>query len=495
MPGVFFPQCRAVLQVVFDGFAASDSKPTVIHVSPLSANVHMNGYRQADTFDMEFDCQAFPFSPELIRSAAVEIYLFQTPGIVSNPELYVTSDNLAITGLVDDCALRAGSDGLVFQCSGRDYTALMLDKAWPVGKRVPVGEDLDTAVQKLVDECTQAAKVGRTLTVKYIGEGDVPQSGKLAKTTTSDHVTIKPKTGLNHGRTNKKGIPVRSGKNYWDVIYSMCLQHGQIVYVRGTDVIISKPQTLTGITQAEIDNIAASLPLGGFIGQNLTQLKAAQESKIIHTAWGRDLATLEVSRHMGREQVPQIIATSYDADTQTVLEAKWPENPKGEISPEFKAKGAGAAQITGAGIEKEATRRITVPGVKDLAQLREVAKTYYHTLGRAEAKVKIATKDLQDLRGKDMLGARPGNALLIDFDAVHIEEIRQLSGSQREARLRSLGYSPQVASLIADEYDKINQFRQPVYCKDISFAFSRDSGIAIDIEGVNFVSVARDDKR
>jgi hypothetical protein len=463
--GRYYPQARAVLKVVFDGFGGDDSHPTVVHVLPVSINVRLNGYRQADTFDMEFDSRQFPFSPELIRAAGVEIYLFQTAGLVGDVSSYATDANLTISGLVDDDGLSAGDTGATFKVSGRDYTCLMLDKEWPVGKRIPVGEDLDKTVQRLVDECTNHKTAGRTLTVRFLDESDVVKAGKIAKTTTGT-VKIKPKVGVKHSRTNKRGIPVRSGKNYWDVIYSLCLQHGFIAYVKGTDVIISKPHVLN-----------------------------ATADQVYRVAYGRNLATLEIDRHMGREQVPQIVVSSYDADTQSTIEAAWPDKLVAKVSGDAKVKGQAAAQLTSIGTVKETIRRYVFPGIRDKAQLQEIAKTIYQSLGRCEAKIKFTTADLKDLQGADLILMRPGDAVQIGFDEVHIEQLRSLTAPQREARMRQLGYSPAVAQLVATEFDRINQFRHPWYVRDVGLSWHNDKGLDVEAEGINFISIARDDKQ
>lgn len=491
-PSIFYPQCHAILKVVFDGFGGDDSDPTVIHVLPRSANVHLNGYRQADTFDLEFDGKAFPFSPELIRAAAVEIYLFQTDGLVPAVDNYINPDNLTITGLVDDAALEGSSDGLVFRCSGRDYTTLMLDKQWPVGRPIPVGKPIDSVVQQLVDECTHYSRGtaaveefinattglpahlqnANTLNVRFIGDGDVPTAHQVSKTTTAKVQTIKPTVGGSHSRTNKRGIPVRSGKSYWDVIYSLCLQHGLIVFVRGNDVIISKPQILSDAGRQDVK----------------------------HLSYGRNLGSLNIERHMGREQVPQIVVSSYNEDTGDTLEAKWP--PDSGLASGAKAKGVGqggqgsaAATLTGIGTVKETIKRYTFPGIRDKAQATEIAKTIYQTLGRSEAKIHFSTIDLKDLRGNDLLTAKPGNGFEIGFDEIKVEMLREMSVPQRESKLRQLGYSETVAHLIATEFDKINHFKATYYLKDLSLSWSNSTGISIEGEAINFISVGRDDKR
>lgn len=477
MPGVFYPQCRAAFKVIFDGFGGqTQASATVIHVTPISATVHLNGYRQADTFELTFDAKQFPFSPQIVRAAAVDLYLFQTNGLVSDPQDFATANTLVISGLVDDATFTENDDAGVFSVVGRDYTALLLDKQWPAGKKFLTGKPLDKAVQDAVNTCLNASTVGSTLTVLYQGPGTVPIVGKIAATSTQKTVTAqKAQTvGIGHGRTtNNRGIPVQTGKSYWDVIYSVVLQHGLICYVSGTDVIITSPQIVSANALNSTYNVV--------MGQNL--------------------ATLEVNRHMGREQVPQIVVASYDPDQKKTIVGKWPTDAQilktAAVQGTTTKKGTQAAQITALGTVKESIRRTVVQGVKSVNQLEQIAQTYYHSLSRSEATVKFTTNDLQDLTKvpRDLLALRPGNAVQITFDMIHPDTLEALKETNKQiGYLRSLGYSQQVSALIASEFARIKQFGVPFYCKDITFNWSLDDGISIDVEAINFIDVARDDK-
>lgn len=487
MSGVFYPQCVAALQVVFDGFGSSglggfgqlydpypttgplnpypggDSKPTVLHVRPKTATVHLNGYREADTFEMEFDAAHFPFSPELVRSMAVQLHLFQTTNLTGNVENFNDeTENLVIAGLVDEASYHAGSDGRTFRVTGRDYTCLLLDKQWDPTRRVPVGKPLDQCIQDLVDEATHKATTGTTLKVKAIGTDSFPTleedgvkedalitAGKF-NVSKKGKLSV-PTTGNGHTKVNKKGVPVKGGSNYWDVIYRLCLRHGFVCYVRGTDLILSTPQTLTEATSGRVRSVAL----------------------------GQDLSTLDIDRKMGKETVPQIIVTCYDSKSKKKIQGVWP------LSRQQKT--------TGLGTRRDEVRVVTVAGISDPGVLQNIAKTYYHSLARGEATIKFQTRDLKDLNGNDLLFLRPGDPVSIGFDAVNDEEFKQISAFQRYQKLLGMGYDEEVANLIATEYDRINQFRQPFYCRDVQFDWSLDQGLMIEVQGINFVSVGRDD--
>jgi hypothetical protein len=521
VPGLYYPNCLVTLSVVFDDLTSSPAAkaqqaidvslqpvkdaldktlepllgksaektstlgsvhPIVFDVRPKSCAVHLNGYREADTFEIEFDAYTFPFSPELVRSMGVEVHLFQTDSLLggvlnAKSEVYaddggtgggdVDQETLVVAGLVDEASYHAGSDGRVFRVSGRDYTCLLLDRQWDTSQRVKYknGTRLDEVVQSLVDECDAAS----VLKVEVVGTAEIPnldqpnakeaasiaagkykiQGKKTKKHQAGEVLTPNVSEGKTH--TNKKGAPVTQGSNYWDVIYRLCVRHGFIVFVRGTKVVISKPQVLTETTAGRVRVVA----------------------------YGQDLASLDIERKMGKETTPQIEVRCWDPKSGKTLSAKFPEKP--------------TDKITGIGTKKNETVVMNVDGVSDVGLLRKFAETAYHNLARSESTMKFATKDLKDLNGSNLLFLRPGDPVSVGFDAVSGEDFRQLGLNERLDKLLALGYDLRVAELVAGSYDTINQFRQPFYTKDVQFQWDAQQGLELSVTGVNFISVGRDD--
>jgi hypothetical protein len=470
--GLYYPQCRALLKTVFDGFGGGESDPLVVHVLPKRATVGLNGYKEADTFALEFDGRELPFSPELVKAVAVEIFLFQTDGLDNNEAKYATEENLILSGIGDDAGFELQADGSTFRLTGRDYTSLLIAKLWPVDKRIPVGRPIEDVVQDLVNEAVHSAQHGgNTLKVVSLVEGTTPTTGGESKGVTRKTVKIKAKTAKtgvisgHHGSTNKRGLPVKSGQTYWDVIYGLCLSHGLICYVRQNDLIIGSPKALT---------------------QEL-----ADEG--VKVSYGRNLRSLHVDRHLGREQVPQIVASCYDPKTRTQITAKFPSDAEVLSKASVGSKGS-AAEVTGIGTVKETILRVSPPAsITSEAVLRDYVKAYYEHKTRAEAKYKWETKSLRDLDGNDLTKLRVGQPTSVFFDAFDSREMLQRSPSQRETYLRSIGYSPQVANLVANNFEKIKQFRVPFYARNVNFEWDNKTGLDVACEAVNYVAVKRDE--
>lgn len=465
---IFFPRCHATLSVVFDGFGPEDDAPQIVQVPVRSASVHLNSYKEADTFALDFDARELPFSPELIRNCGVQIWLFQTNGLDDDPSLYAKRENMVIAGLIDRPNSRYSRDGRTFHMEGRDYTALLIGKAWDPTKRIPVGSSLADTVQQLVDE---ACGVGinnraRVLTVEFRGEED-PSSFEQSALVLHGEQTIKakaaPKAGAGRSKSKKRGIPSpHPDSTYWDIIYRLCAHAGFVVYVQLDRVIIGAPQALT------------------------------EGSTPIRVAYGRNLASLEIDRSMGKESVPQIVATSYDPKTRKTLEARWPDSASSNPFA-HRLKVSAKGKLSGIGTSKDETLRVDAPfGITDVELLRRFARMYYITLARGESKVRFSTKFLRDLSGLDMLKARQGMAVVIGFDPFNSEELRVLPAATREQRLVSMGYDHAIARLVAEEFDKIKQFTRPRRVREISFEYSNEDGVAIEVDANQFVFVERD---
>lgn len=483
----YHPECRVNLSVVFDGFGGKDQPQVIEDIIPLSCSVHLNSYKEADTWEVTFDARRFPFSPELIRSAAIEIYLYQREDLTQEPfypdipkptlttitglvdyarslesAQAVRKYQLLVTGLVDNAVLTQDLQGGVVSMSGRDYTALLLDKEWdPLesGKRgrIPEGP-LDQVVQQLVDEAVNADEIGRTLQVEFIDYEIVPSTGKIAKTVTQKKVKIKsPPTQKSRSKRKKRGIAVKADSNYYDVIYKLCMSYGFICFIQGFTLYITKPHVFYADQEA----------LWGYW----------------RVAYGRNLQSLSVERKLSKEAVPQIRVRSYDPRTKTAIEGRFPKDKENITT-------------TGVGTKKEEYRVYTVPDVTDINTLKEIARSTYYTLAKGEGTISFETPALKDLDNRDLLSMRAGDAVYIEWDAfdAQIMTNAKLGTDQKVAALLAQGYKIDVATLVATQYDRLDYFRQNFYVKQVRYDWSEDSGIKIQVEAVNFINAERDGK-
>jgi len=516
LPRQYVPQARAILQVILDGFGptTADTDPIVVPVIPKSVTVHCNSYKQADSWELGFDAGDLPFDPRLIRAGAVEIYLFQTDalddktrvvsrkdplsdpdpgdqrprsavdtlgldvGLVTSKDRFTYGNKPRIAGLFDDADLELSTDGRWVSISGQDYTAHLASIQWkpePSGRarRIPVGKRVDLLIADLLAEADTTGK----LSVDVRG---------------LDPLTL-PIVGATEVRGSKRGIPVAQDTTYWDVIYKVATRYSLIAYVDGLDVVLSRPKTISD--------------------KNVTEIK--------RLAWGRNLTSMKLSRQLGKEQAPTIVVKGYDPVARSAVTVEYPDgqldngrlsaaqfhrqsrgkgvSKNASITERHKAKkGGGKGKTTTTLRQRDEYQVVPIYGVTDRETLRKIAENYYHLLGKAERKCIVTTRDLSDLgdpdRGRapsDMLSLSAGDAVTIDWDDFNRELMSnpQITDEEKVSHLMARGFNRTAAQLVAEHYAKLAGLDRPLRVREVTYEYSADDGIGIEIELLDFIVI------
>lgn len=470
---LYYPHAWAVLEVIFQ----FDTESPQLIVAPIRrATLHSNDYRNADTWELTFSSRVLPLDPDMIFSLAAEIYLFDAGKVTSDPEPFISELDeagnlkyLEMAGLAIEAELSFDEEGGTFVIHGEDYTGLLISREWPSKETtIKVGSPIDATVQQLVDEAVFAKDHGgSTLRVVFRPDSLMPTA---------------PIVG--HGFTTawKHGIPVDQGSSYWDAIYKLCMKHGCIVSVRGTDVVISAPATLTD-----------------------DRAKAARR-----VAHGRSLQSLTIKRNVGHRPAPTIIASSFDPETRTVIEASWPphsestsrarnvKRPKGSppAPKQLKARAYAGKQrrpmLHGTGQVKDEIKRVLPPpGITSVDALKSYVRAYHAQVSRGESEIHFTTKRLTDLDGQRMINVRTGDAVWIEWDQFQGMEMRQLSEDARYERLVRLGYHEDIAGVIARNFNSIEMISRPFYVAEASKEWDHQDGLSLEIEAINYVDPGR----
>lgn len=428
------PVCVVSGSVILRGDASETQHP--FEVFPKSAGLELNSYRQADTFDVEWDAARFPFHPDDIRSLALEVRMFDraTMGAAIGDLARATPPQLV--GRADEQEIGLSDSGRTFSARGKDYTEVLAVRKWDASRTVAAGGSLVDMVQSLVDEAASASVKGRVLTVSYIAP-PVPKGVR------SSAPTIKP-TG-----TKKKGLSWPSGVNYLDVITDLCAMSGKRVYVRGLDVIITTPADITddGLVWDASDTIGTNAP------------------RVYHVAWGRNVAVLGVTRKSGGERTPQQIVKCYDPTSRKTVVGKYPAVRDDD--------------------DPEAAVRL-VHGV-DKAACDEMARSAWHEISRGESEIEIETRDLTDLNGKNLLEARAGDSIRIDYDPLARDELARLGQAERRKFLVAAGFGDGVATALARNLDAMERWNRVYYVRRVQLDFDARSGITIKVSAVNYL--------
>lgn len=483
---VFYPRCRAVLEVIFDGFAdeSRDSEVFVIDVVPKTCRITRNSYEQADSWSITFNALDLPIDPQLIRAGAAAIYLYQAQGATQrvvkkslpaakdatrvSQELRLENvpvqfdERPCIAGLFDDADLDLSDEKLV-TISGQDYTDFFIKQQWkplPNGRarRIPSGDRLDRIIGNILDEVDQEGRM--RLVVENVDRNTLPTVGR------------------NETRANQRGIPVQTDTSYWDVMYSMAIRHGCLLYVRGLDVVLTREANHS-------DRL---------------------DPRVKRMAWGRNLEQMRLTRHLGKLVSPTIVIRSYDPKTKRTIEVDYPPGGFSRIKQDnvFGAKGkhtnikksGGGKTKTGkdkkVSIKKsEEYQIIPVNGITDPEVLREAARLRYNRLSRAEREMTISTRDLRDLDGDDMLNLFAGDAVRIEFDEFNVEILQndRVSDAEKVTYLVNKGFGQQVAVALVKHWDKLRFIDRPFRVKEVSYDYDVDDGIRIEMTVQDYIVV------
>lgn len=482
MGRVYYPQARAVLSVIFDGFGAraQDSSPLIIPVVPKEVTVHVNAYMQPDTFELVFDAHDLLIDPSMIRSGSANIYLYHTrdgssqrilnrqfTGIdatatgagdplnstsltmdMKSRDEFTYGQRPRIVGLFDSADIDMSSSGKWISISGQDFTAFLAAKQWPpkagttLPKPLPVGQRLDIWIRDRLWEADE----GHQLDVLVEGVD----------------VSSLPIVGSSEIANKRLGIPIESDTTYWDAIYKVVTRYGYICFVRGMDVILTRPKN--------IENLATH--------------------SIKRLAWGRNLESVKVTRKLGKEKVPRIILNAYDPATRKRVVVEYPENVQagpvgtGIVTGKVSTSKQGKVSTT------DEYQIIPVYGISDKPTLQRMAENLFQLLGKSERTIVATTRDLTDIEDATLMDLNTGDAVEVEW--LGLSNDKFLAGNfatpaEKLQHLEGLGYSSTVAAAIVENYQKLVAIKRPMRLKTATYKYSVDDGIAIEVEVQDFV--------
>jgi hypothetical protein len=474
MGRLYYPQARAILQVIFDGFGENDgdTAPVIIPILPKRLTIQRNSYRQADSWELELEANDLPIDPNLIRSGAAELFLFQTNGLDEGQRIldrrlseldgindiasgerspsdttqlelgmaavqdkFTLGNRPQVAGLFDRSSLSMSSGGKWVTINGQDYTTLFTGKQWPPRpngrtRRIPTGQRLDRLMERLIRE--------------------VDSTGRVQLAVEGIRAEALPIVGRREIACHKRGIPVDQNTNYWDVLYKLAIRHGFIVFVRGLDVVLTRPKTL----------------------------RETNTSAVKCLEWGKNIEDIELTRSLGKEKVPRIIVKAYDEKTRKIVSVTFPKNeqptPQGTL-----------------GVEADEFKIFTLHGVRDREALQRAAENIFELLGRSERTVRVTTKDLKDGRENTFLNMTSGDAVEIEFRDFNSETLSNpdVSEGEKIAHLEARGFGSAIAQIIAEQYVKLTEQKRPMRAREITYEYDTESGISIEAELVDFAVV------
>jgi len=471
MARLYYPQARAILQVVFDGFgdSAQDTPPKIIPVLPRAVTVQRNSYKQADSWELTFEANDLPIDPQLVRAGSVEIFLLNLsaqdetrtvlgrlftvldePGRprdavdeialelgvqASAKDRFTFGRSPTIAGLFDGHSMELSSSGKWVTIQGQDYTAFLIGRKWPptqrgTARRIPTGQRLDQLLARLLAEADPEGRL--RIDPRHIDAARLPI------------------VGAGEVRSHRRGIPIAEETSYWDVLYKLATRYGFILFVDGLDVVLTQPKNF----------------------------RDAYEPGVKRLQWGHNIESLHLDRSLGKEKVPRIVVKAYDDKTKKLITVEFPERQQ-----------AGPAGTLG--VNEDEFQIVPIYGITDRAALRRAAENLFNLLGKSERRVQLATRDLKDTRDQDLTDLKAGDAVTVEFDDFN-REVLANPNIPRQAKVEHLvarGYGEAIAQTLAEHYDRLQFLARPLRIREVTYEWDVDQGLSIEMELVDFVVV------
>lgn len=536
-----------------------DSLSRVFNLQPKNADVVLESYRRSGTFSLEFDYARIPVDPRLIRSAAVEIYLDSVPaqefadgmekrtpsGVASKQPRLATlvpdpQRNLLFVGVVDEWETQHDEAGSWARIEGRDLRSIFLDS--PADTALFENLDVSKPIDDVVRQILARHPMGEAFrdAVKAV---EWPR-GKVPSPYTKDGVTrVRRPADTNSTATGKvRAVPKSDPNqiNFWDLITQYCFLCGAIPYFQGPELRIRPIRPLYDtIDKAGFDpNVATPFKFG--FPRDVKESDPAVQIPfaIRKMVMGRNVSKVRMKRRFNTFK-PRIIecvslnTSSRERGAAKLLIAGW----DGFQDPYDDGTGIGLVKkrnnqhhkpryfktkIAPSGFRSEAeVLRVSVPGITDVQQLRDIAQAIFHEIGRGEIAGSAETSDLASYApmpgdggngDPDMLILRPGDPIefLTDTSAfnpdkapiVHelIEQVR-LGYEHAVKRIAHQmgGAEPSIgdwnmARVLAASARKLADLQSYFRVQTVRYGF-RDDGLAVSFDFQNFIEARFDTAR
>jgi len=443
----YFPQTAVTMKVVWESFG-DETNPLLKREHDVKAvakrtRVTINGYTEADTFELELDYKVFPFDPRCIRSCQVGIYLqdmkkqFDDRG--QAVEIQPSEENAVFLGFADKEEMQFDQESRTVRMKGRDLTSIFIDQTWP-GLSLDLTKPLNLVVAEILD------------TLKATGDIKVDNRvGGVLPTLASFY----PDFGALSGKRN-----ARAKENYWDVIQDIVGKAGLIAYMELDKLVLTKPRTLYSREQA------------------------------IQFIYGSNVKEMTMERNLGSQKGFNVRVRSISG--KTILKADIPKDA-------VKLPGSGrevkrVKQLANGSAQEETAPYFTfnVANVQDKSHLIEIGEGIFEELGRQQIEGRLTTYEMQSTQVAgscfDLTKIRNGTPIMLEIGIDDLNQIQQkASQADRFKYLIRKCYPTQVATIFAATMGK---FSTPFYTRSVEFSCDAESGFQIDLDFVNFIETS-----
>jgi len=475
-------------------------------LQPISASIERPPVREAGKFSLEFLYRDLPIDPRIFSSITADVYMGSVSAANSaaglagryvggtNPAVVpLVDENLAFVGIVDKVSMSHSDTSSRVTMEGRDLRAFLVDTNLPAIAFTEL--NLRKPITNVVRQILDLQPWGRSIGVYYFPEewripGD-PVQGPPAPYAADNATRVRL------GATGKesKGTP-RSGDEvkFWDIVVQYCFLCGVLPYFDGEKLVLRRARAYW-----------------------------ASESVVRGFIYGRDVRALTIDRSLAgpRYKVVQVVNVDTDSDqrgSSRLVEVTYggdkvldSGNPDGRLNKVGQPRGQTVQpQPTNIAPSRNESfndvLRVPVPGVKNRAQLLEIAKAIYEEQNRFEFSGTLETANLGSYTfpdgAQDILRIRPGDAIRVQIDArlstanapavAPLTDQKRTDPATRIAELVRKGYSEQAARAITVSEQRGIPELAPVFrVKAARFDFDVTTGIKVTVDFNNYVEATR----
>lgn len=548
------------------GGAAADDLSFQVEFVPQDWSLECNGFRIADKAEVTCMFSDLPIDPELIRSVLLELYVGTVavqdfahpdrwvPQILGTPPMF--------RGYVDPLDMDADESAMEIKLTADSIEKRLMDaKVNPLSKDRRIhagGEKLTAFVRRFLGTIPEFnGTLGDAMGVVMFPNVDPSKEPILdAKMFNKSLQSAQSQVQGGGGRVQGAApAPVAPGADVgdgapalmpatpsptselsvWDVITRACLlcgvmpvydptvvaidAQGRRVPLGQNNLLLVPPQTVKQTPSGGLEIPGG--PTDGFSRQMLLGGTSPIRSDVRFFVWGRNIKSMKKSRKFARQlRAPRVRVIGYNPDApagQRKLTAVFPDTKRATA---VSAIGTGKPGKKGhVPIEEEVVR--IVHGVRDQAQLQQIAVSLYHQIGHREISIIIETDEMSSFidptrpetqnENPDILRLRPGSPCRVTVGRSVTDPSRGLlvnSLSQpfdsrfnaaflRKALITDPGsgrfLTPAGRQRLEDALSRLEDAYAKAalidwyYCVAVRHKWSKESGYSVEIELANYV--------
>jgi hypothetical protein len=456
------PRCAAELEVpVFGKTSEIDEQAAGLNTVKLDVRIRsfrleLNDHNHADVLRIEGESKDIGVDPRFLKNATIRFWL---DDIGTNPSLTKTAANLLFAGV---CVTvhRTAHEGTGFSVDMEfhDYTAFYIAQKPYVVEGAPLlSMSIRDAWQMICDNTGFFDRSNKSI------RSNVSQLKDAIQLKVKSQSTITLDTPIGKGipkRFTALGarVPVGKSDTAWDVWNKTVGPLGLITYFSGVDLVVA----------------------------DTTEYYAIDEAPIM--VWGSNIAEADDNANCG--MVQKGVGLVGFNPTLGVLESFWP--PPGDPLFKVKRTRARAAGDNTMDLQSDQYEMYEYNYIQNQEELDALAQRAFEERARQEYEGTIKTYEMsvETASGDqfNLLHLRAGAAIRIELDRFDKSALAGMTFTDRVDYLLDIGYSGQMAVLIASNADAFTELRNVFHVKRNCIAMN-ESSFTVDITYCNYIDV------